>query len=169
MTNPIINNRIVSSKTFAVRFKSFVESVTVQDACGEDEKEAMLNVANSLLVYQLHTIDANDTEETEYLERIGIYPLLPILVTHDGVELHASETGAMVYSSMIIPRLGDEVRQHTVKNSDDIKRINPKRIIFWNKKEAESYIEFNTKSISIQDLINANLYQAYEQSKSKGH
>jgi ribulose 1,5-bisphosphate carboxylase large subunit-like protein len=66
--NPIINNRIVSSKTFAIRLKNFIEAVQVSDAASEEEKEYLLNVANRLLKYQIET--ATDESEISYLKRV---------------------------------------------------------------------------------------------------
>lgn len=70
MNNPIKNNRIVSSKTFAIRLKSFVEDVKVNDPCSEEEKEYLLNVSNQLLKYQIQT--ATDEEEINYLKRLNL-------------------------------------------------------------------------------------------------
>ena len=70
MNNPIKNNRIVSSKTFAIRLKSFVENVKVNDSCSEEEKEYLLNVSNQLLKYQIQT--ATDEEEINYLKRLNL-------------------------------------------------------------------------------------------------
>jgi hypothetical protein len=69
MENPIIDNRIVKDKTFALRFLSFVVSVEVADACSFEERESMVRYASSLLEYQLKT--ATDKEEIDYLERCG--------------------------------------------------------------------------------------------------
>lgn len=70
MKNPIIDNRIVSSMTFAPRLRSFVEAVDVCDAMSEEEKEYILSVADSLIEYQRRT--ATEREEVEYLKRINI-------------------------------------------------------------------------------------------------
>ena len=70
MNNPIIDNRIISSETFAVRFKSFIENTNVNDACSFEEKEYLLNVANQLLQYQTQT--ATDKEEINYLKRLNL-------------------------------------------------------------------------------------------------
>ena len=70
MNNPIIDNRIISSETFAVRFKSFIENTNVNDACSFEEKEYLLNVANQLLQYQIQT--ATDKEEINYLKRLNL-------------------------------------------------------------------------------------------------
>lgn len=70
INNPIKDNRIVSSKTFAIRLKSFIEEVRVNDPCSEEEKEYLLNVANNLLNYQIQT--ATDEEEINYLKRLKL-------------------------------------------------------------------------------------------------
>ncbi len=69
MENPIINNRIVKDKTFALRFLSFATSVEVADACSFEERESMISYASELLEYQIET--ATDKEEIDYLERCG--------------------------------------------------------------------------------------------------
>ena len=68
--NPIKNNRVVSSKTFAIRLKNFVENVKVNDSCSEEEKEYLLNVSNQLLKYQIQTV--TDEEEINYLKRLNL-------------------------------------------------------------------------------------------------
>jgi hypothetical protein len=71
LKNPIKDNRIVSSKTFAIRFRDFINNVNVNDPCSEEEKEYLLHVAESLLRYQIQT--ATDKEEINYLKRLGLY------------------------------------------------------------------------------------------------
>lgn len=68
--NPIKDNRIINSKTFAIRFKSFIEEVRVNDPCSEEEKEYLLNIANQLLNYQIQTV--TDKEEINYLKRLKL-------------------------------------------------------------------------------------------------
>lgn len=68
MTNPIIDNRIVSSITFARRLISFLESVQVCDQMGEEEQEYLLGVAKDLYKYQKAT--ANNKDEIDYLKRM---------------------------------------------------------------------------------------------------
>ena len=68
--NPIRDNRIVSDKTFAIRFKNFIKNIQVNDACSEDEQEYLLNVANQLLRYQIQT--ATNESEINYLKRINL-------------------------------------------------------------------------------------------------
>lgn len=68
--NPIIDNRIVSSKTFAIRFRDFIKEVRVCDPCSEEEKEYLLMVANKLLSYQIET--ATNEEEINYLKRLKL-------------------------------------------------------------------------------------------------
>jgi hypothetical protein len=69
-SNPIKDNRIVSDRTFAVRFKNFIKDTMVNDACSSDEKEYLLNVANRLLNYQIDT--AIDKKEIDYLKRLNL-------------------------------------------------------------------------------------------------
>lgn len=68
MKNPIIDNRIVSNQTFAIRFRNFIRDTQVNDAASDEEKCYLLNVAQSLLDYQIET--ATDESELKYLENI---------------------------------------------------------------------------------------------------
>ena len=65
--NIIKDNRIVSDKTFATRFVSFLKDIQVNDPMGEEELEYMRMVAHSLLVYQANT--CAEKEELNYLDR----------------------------------------------------------------------------------------------------
>ena len=46
MNNPIIDNRIISSKTFAVRFKSFIENTNVnnQETVNQNNQSRNMNL-----------------------------------------------------------------------------------------------------------------------------
>ena len=68
--NPIKDNRIVSDKTFAIRFRNFIKDVQVNDPASDEEKEYLLNVANQLLKYQIQTV--TDEEEIKYLENLNL-------------------------------------------------------------------------------------------------
>jgi len=67
MNNPIVNNRIVSDYTFALRLLSFIENVEVSDLPGEEEKEYLISIANNLIRWQKMT--AYTKTEIEYLKR----------------------------------------------------------------------------------------------------
>ena len=67
---PIIEGRLVSDKTFALRFKNFLEGVSVCDACGEEELDYLKEVANDLLKWQISTVSSE--EEKDYLKYNGI-------------------------------------------------------------------------------------------------
>ena len=72
--NPIINNRIVSSKTFAIRFKQFLEWIPKDWWMSQphyyEEYEYMISIANKLLKYQIQT--ASEPNEIEYLKRLKL-------------------------------------------------------------------------------------------------
>lgn len=68
MKNPIIDNRIVNDNTFAIRFRNFIRNTQVNDVASDEEKCYLLNVAQSLLDYQIET--ATDESELRYLENI---------------------------------------------------------------------------------------------------
>lgn len=68
MENPIKDNRIVSDKTFARRFKSFLKDVEPNCAMGAEELDYLKIVSEELLAYQLHTCPE---EEVPYHENIG--------------------------------------------------------------------------------------------------
>ena len=71
--NPIIDDRIVSSKTFAIRFKQFLgwipENWINSQPHYYEEYEYMKSVANQLLKYQIQTV--TDKEEIDYLTRLS--------------------------------------------------------------------------------------------------
>ena len=69
--SPIKDNRIVSDKTFAIRFRNFIKDVQVNDPASDEEKEYLLNVANQLLRYQIQTV--TDEKEINYLKRLNLY------------------------------------------------------------------------------------------------
>ena len=72
--NPIKENRIVSSKTFAIRFKQFLDWIPKEFYMSGphilEEYEYMQNVADNLLKYQIQT--ATDEEEINYLKRLNL-------------------------------------------------------------------------------------------------
>jgi hypothetical protein len=67
MKNPIIDNRIVKDKTFALRLLGFALDTDCNDPCMEEEKESMISYSTSLLKYQIET--AVERDEILYLER----------------------------------------------------------------------------------------------------
>jgi len=68
MKNPIIENRIVRDKTFAIRLLGFAFDIQCNDACSEDEKESMISYSSKLLAYQIET--ATNKNEIDYLKRV---------------------------------------------------------------------------------------------------
>ena len=73
--NPIRNGRIISSKTFAIRFKQFLDWIPKEFYMSGphilEEYEYMQTVAKGLLKYQIQT--ATDEEEINYLKRLNLY------------------------------------------------------------------------------------------------
>ena len=71
--NPIIDNRIVSSKTFAIRLKQFLHWIPKEFYLSgphiEEEFEYLNTIADQLLNYQIQTV--TDKEEIDYLKRLG--------------------------------------------------------------------------------------------------
>ena len=72
--NLIKDNRIVDSKTFAVRFKQFLEWIPKEFYMSGphilEEYEYMKNIADGLLKYQIQT--ATDESEINYLKRLNL-------------------------------------------------------------------------------------------------
>lgn len=68
MNNPIKNNRIVNDKTFAIRLREFIKNTQINDAASDEEKRYLLDIAQSLLDYQIET--ATDKYELKYLKNI---------------------------------------------------------------------------------------------------
>lgn len=64
--NPIVDNRIVNDKTFAIRLLNFIRDVDVNDPASDEEKCYLLDIAQSLLNYQIKT--AEDELEISYLK-----------------------------------------------------------------------------------------------------
>ena len=75
LKNPIIDGRIVDSKTFAVRFEGFLKWIPKNWIQSQphylEEYEYMMNVAKRLLKYQIST--ASSKEEIEYLKYLNLY------------------------------------------------------------------------------------------------
>ena len=69
LSNPIIDNRIISDYTFATRFSQFLEGVQVNCQMDEEELEYMKSVASKLLVYHMATV--NDKDEKDYFKNLG--------------------------------------------------------------------------------------------------
>lgn len=74
--NPIKNNRIVDSCTFAVRFKQFLDWIPRDFYMSGphilEEYEYMQDIADRLLKYQIQT--ATDESEINYLKRLKLWP-----------------------------------------------------------------------------------------------
>jgi hypothetical protein len=72
--NPIKDNRIVDSKTFAVRFKQFLDWIPKEFYMSGphilEEYEYMQMIADQLLKYQIQTV-TKDTE-IDYLKRLNL-------------------------------------------------------------------------------------------------
>lgn len=72
--NPIEDNRIINSRTFAIRFKQFLEWIPKEFYMSGphilEEYEYMKYVADSLLKYQIQT--ATEDSEIEYLKRLQL-------------------------------------------------------------------------------------------------
>ena len=74
MNNPIIDNRIVNSKTFVIRFKQFLEWIPegwwMSQPHYYEEYEYMKYVAEQLLEYQIETV--TNKEEINYLKSLNL-------------------------------------------------------------------------------------------------
>lgn len=68
--NPIKENRIVNDITFAIRFRDFIRNIEVNDPASDEEKCYLVNVAQSLLDYQIKT--ATSEIELNYLKHINM-------------------------------------------------------------------------------------------------
>ena len=73
--NPIIDNRIVTSETFAIRFKQFLEWIPKNWWMSQphyyEEYKYMKDVSEELLKYQIET--ATDESEINYLKRLNLW------------------------------------------------------------------------------------------------
>lgn len=72
--NPIKDNRVISSETFAIRFKQFLEWIPEKWITSQihyiEEYDYMLQVANQLVNYQIQTV--SDEKEIDYLKRLKL-------------------------------------------------------------------------------------------------
>ena len=72
--NPIKDNRIVDSKTFAIRFKQFLDWIPKEFYMSGphilEEYEYMQVIADSLLKYQIQTVTKDS--EINYLKRLNL-------------------------------------------------------------------------------------------------
>lgn len=66
MEPPIIDNRIVKDKTFAIRLLNFIKDVKVNDCASEEEQQYLIYVAEELLQYQIEIV--KDKDEIIYLK-----------------------------------------------------------------------------------------------------
>jgi hypothetical protein len=66
--NLIKDNRIISDKTFATRFKSFLQNIIVNDAASDEELEYLKMIADKLLQFQIYS--ATEDDEVNYLNMI---------------------------------------------------------------------------------------------------
>lgn len=152
MKNPIKDNRLVKDTTFATRFLKFVEDVEVNDACSDDEREAMISYAESLIKYQART--AKDKDEVDYLKRVGMWDKYQeeAFVTKDGYTFFFEdelEGSNFLYSCMKEPPHGDQIlfiplrkvlnKRHPLKSN---------RHYFLIKKNCEQYIEYHKPKYS---------------------
>jgi len=72
--NPIVDNRIVNSKTFAVRFKQFLDWIPKEFYMSGphilEEYEYMQMIADQLLKYQIQTVTKDS--EINYFKRLNL-------------------------------------------------------------------------------------------------
>lgn len=71
--NPIKSNRIVLDKTFAIRLLNVTNDIKTCDPLLEEELYYFKTAAERLLKWQTKTV-RKDSEEYEYLERLGLIP-----------------------------------------------------------------------------------------------
>lgn len=69
----IIDNRIVSDRTFATRLNNFLKDIKVNDPASEEELEYLQHVAKELIIHQFNTV--TDKSEKDYLLRCLPIPL----------------------------------------------------------------------------------------------
>lgn len=147
MENVIIDNRLVSSTTFAIRLLSFVKDVNVGDPSSEEEKEMLINVGNKLLKYQCLT--ATDENEINYLKRCCDFEKItqPILTTECGTKIFTIDD-VTLYSCMRNPKMGEQVLEHHAKYFSNDRKPNANRIFFLSEIECSKYIEDNIPKYS---------------------
>lgn len=118
--NIIINSRLVSDKTFATRFKSFLKDVQVNCFAGQEELEYMKYVADKLLRHQIAT--ATNKLEIEYLDqchnKIIVYKIAEEFSKTPGARYkHESDFS------------GEELREILVRKISDVILLDKKLLI----------------------------------------
>lgn len=150
ISNPIKDNRIVSDHTFALRFRRFLDGVTVADACSEEELEYMKRVATKLLTYQYQT--ATDFRELGYIARTDFEKYLEEgLTTEDGYTFYKGDN-VKLFSCMLQPRKEDDNSLMFSVNRILEGGINPNRLFFKEEQNRDKYIEDNLIRYSKKDL-----------------
>lgn len=147
MENPIKENRLVCSYTFAVRLRSLMERIAPYAASMEEEKEVFTRWATELLNYQVAT--AKDLDELVYLKSVGELRKAPILTSYEGVEVYNDKL--LLFSCMKEPRVGEQILTYTTSRYSH-GTINTNRLFFVHKKNCEEYIEENRPRYSKADL-----------------
>lgn len=67
----IVDKRLISDMTFAIRLKSFVSDINVADSVeGDKDKSYLIQMADQLLALQIAT--ATDQYEIDYLKRLSL-------------------------------------------------------------------------------------------------
>lgn len=67
----IIEKRLISDMTFAIRLKSFVKDINVGDSKeGDKDKSYLVQMADQLIALQIKT--ATDQHEIDYLKRLNL-------------------------------------------------------------------------------------------------
>ena len=150
--NPIKNNRIVGDKTFALRLCSFLEDISISDACGEDELTYLRGIAKKLLTYQHRTVSEDSEKEyfkniknnfKEYLEKN--------LITEDGYTFYDGDK-VRLFSCMRNPQKSDDNNITFSVDSVLAGGINPNRIFFKEESNKDKYVEDNLIQYSKKDL-----------------
>ena len=82
MKNPIIDNRIVSDTTFAIRLLSHLRECTANCCMGQEEIDYLTIVARGLQQYQIETVytpteeeiknNLPEAHEYKYLQRLNL-------------------------------------------------------------------------------------------------
>ena len=158
MDNPIKENRIIGHFTFATRFLHFAESITVADACSEDEKEYLVIYATSLLRYQVKT--AVDEAEVDYLKRVGVWDRFQPkkLETEDGKVIYYEDEDCDIYSCLTVPIKNEKILNLSAKRLREGKtKIKDNRVYFKYLKYCKIYMDQNFPKYSekeVEEILN---------------
>lgn len=180
MENPIKDNRIVIDIKFATALRDFVESVRPSDFVQAERKKLLISEVQDILKYQAET--ATDEKEIEFLKRNGSYLVAKenklVYETADGYKIYSSFFDELkrvdslkipqIFSVMELPQRSDAVMSHDLINENFFDNVNPNRLFFNKKENAQNHYDNYVVQYSkndIDEIVEATISVYLEEAK----